>query len=209
MENFLTKNGFEKISSEILALDRKAVKLSNPTRKRQKEGDECSVFRKPFMSGYFLEVVPRFNEKTKKFTKNGQVTVQVKTIYQHKRVFGIYFKKWDGLKDRMESVTGFLLKVLQNHPRNQDGVYMPLTRSEKNKWNIYFADPDVPKSISKRKNILSEEFLNLFPAKKEEILQIFNGRIDYVSSKRTDVGNLSDIVDRRSARSPKKSAVEV
>ena len=209
LESFLTKNGFEKISPSMLALDRKAIQLSDPTRKRQQDGEDCPVFRKPFMSGYFIEVVPRFNEQTRTFTNNGQVTVQVKTIQGHKRVFGIYFKKWDGMRDRVETVTGFLSKVLHNHPRSEHGVYMPLQRSEKNKWNIYFADPDSPQSISKRKKILSKEFLELFPAKEKEILEIFNGRIQYVSNKAKDVADLSDIVNRRTAKKPKKSDVAV
>jgi hypothetical protein len=209
LEEFLSKNGFEKIPPEILVLERRVTILSEPTQKRQKEGDQCPVFRKPFMSGYFLEVIPRFNQKTKTFTENGQITVHVKTIYKHKRVFGIYFKKWDGVKERVETVTGFLLKVLQNHPRNQNGEYMPIVRSEKNKWNIYFVDPDFPRSISKRKKIWGDSFLNLFPAKREAVLEIFEGRTNYVANKPQGVQDLSDIVHRRSSKKPQKSAVQV
>ena len=206
---FLKKLGFEIVSPQELALERKAMKISKPITQRQEEGDGCPVFRKPFMTGYFLEVVPRFNTQTKTFTPHGQVTVQVKTIYQHKRVFGIYFKKWDRMKDRVETVTGFLVNVLLKHPRTDNGKHMILKRSEKNKWNIYFADPESPNSISKRKKILSEEFLDLFPAKKDEVLDIFNGRIEYVADKPKDVQDLSEKVHRRTVKDPSNSAVAV
>jgi|GEM_PF-2063486 len=209
LSDFLKRLGFELVYPKELALERRSMKISKPTRKRQEEGDGCPVFRKPFMSGYFLEVIPRFNKETKTFTQHGQVTVQVKTIYKHKRVFGIYFKKWDGMKDRVETVTGFLVNVLLKHPRTDSGEYMILQRSEKNKWNIYFSDPDSPKSISKRKKILSEEFLDRFPAKKKEVLDIFNGRIEYVANKPKDVQDLSGKVHRRTVKKGSKSAVSV
>ncbi len=208
LEDFLSKNGFEKIPPAILALERKATVLSKPTQKRQNDGDDCPVFRRPFLSGYYLEVVPRFNEKSKTFTPTGQVTVQVKTIYKNRRVFGIYFKKWDGMRGRVEVVTSFIFRALQNHPRNQNGLYMPIVRSEKNKWNIYFIDPDFPRSISKRKKIWGDFFLNLFPAKREAVLEIFEGRMDYVANKPQDVRDLSDLVDRRVAKRPRRFSVE-
>lgn len=205
IELFLQKNGFEKISLEELALERKALGISAPTKKRQKEGDECVVFRKPFMSGYFLEVIPRFNERTKTFTSYGQVTVHVKKMEGHERIFGIYFKKWDGMKERVETVSGFLARVLQKHPRNENGRYMTLMQSPKNKWRISFIDPEYPKSISKKKNLLSKYFLEMFPAREKEILEIFGGRIEYVSTKPKDVQDLSDLVHRRKTKKPENS----
>lgn len=205
IESFLQKNGFEKIPPGELALERKAMGTSDPVKERQREGDQCAVFRKPFMSGYFLEVIPRFDERLKTFTSHGQVTVHVKKMQGHERIFGIYFKKWDGMKERVEIVSGFLLRVLQKHPRNANGRYMTLMQSPKNKWKIYFADPEFPKSISKKKNLLSRYFLDMFPAREREVLDIFEGRIEYVSTKPKTVRDLSDLVHRRETKKPKKS----
>lgn len=198
----LIRIGFSKFLPQELDLERKALVLSKATRPRQVEGESCAVFRLPFMSGYFIEVLPRFNEKTKLFTEEGQATIQIKTIANHQRLFGMYFKKWDGFDSRLETMAEFLKTVLSKHPRSFNGRYMSLEKSKKNKWRYYFVDPDYTKSISKRIPLAGKRMLNLFPEKRKEVAAMFSGRDEYVDRKPENVEDISNTVHRRHPAKP-------
>lgn len=197
--------GLAKFSLEQRKEEEKSIGLTPATRERQKETEQCVSWRKYFQHGYFIEVFPTFNEKTKTFSQGGIASVLVKVPSKKKgfrAAFEMYFYRRKGMIEKIETVVTFLDGVLQNIPRDRKNSFMELIR-EGDGAHFYFVSNSNKNEFV---NFLDRDFLDIFPEDFQiKIRFIFDYRNKYHDNKDPNVRSIREIKAKRKVRKPKNA----
>lgn len=196
----LSEIGLDLFSLERRRFEEKALGLTPPTRKRQKETEDCVGWRKYYQGGYFIEVLPTFNEQKGLFSKEGIASVLIKTPSKKKgfrKCFEMYFNRKDGMVERIEKIVYFLDRVLQNRPYQENGRLFELYRS--NESDFVFLSGDRKKKIF----ILDNSITKLFNKRRvRRIREIFKTREVYHQNKPPKTRSIRTIKKKRKVTTP-------
>ncbi len=184
--------------------ENKAIGLSAPTRKRQEETAACIGWRKYYEGGYFIEVLPTFNEDAGKFSEEGIASVLVKSPSKakgFKKNLELYFYRQEGMVGKITAIVYFLNKALQNTPRGKDGRLMELKRISET--GFYFVSSDGTEKVK----LNGSRFFKLLGdgPYKEVVEKIFKSREYYHVTKDPKTASIRQIKKRRKVKKGKNA----
>jgi|GEM_PF-1941474 len=207
IEKGLSLSHFEIFPLERRVLENKALGLTKPTKNRQLETAQCVGWRKYFAEGYFIEVLPTFNESRGEFSSEGQASVLIKfpkkksskSLGGFEKSFALYFNRVSGLEERLLAIVSYLDHLMKNRPFGKDGRLMLIKKSREIYYNWKSCDGQeiIPIFEDKFQPNFSEERMKL-------VVEIFKDREYYHNNKPEDSGSIKDIKKTRVAKTGEK-----
>lgn len=196
----LTVLHFEPFPLERRRKENQSIRLSAPTKKRQIETEKCVGWRKYYEGGYFIEVLPTFNEESQMFSQRGIASVLVKSPSKKKgfkKNLELYFQRNGSMVEKINGLVNLLNEALKNIPYGKDGKLMELTREG---YNFYFVSRD---GTEKVKLNGSRFFKLLGDSPNLKIVQtIFKSRKYYHDNKPEGTVPIQKIKKKRRVKNP-------